>query len=461
MTSKAEKQFCDHLKKFIKDESVLVVEKLQLCINDASKKDAIAVLNFKEFMKVLVAFKQQVYAFGDHFQQDKLVQLTIKNTFNEILKTEMEDKTKKSKNTILTYVIDYCDCIIRNMSENQSINNDEFEFELHNIIQIFKIAVEKDLIQEHLRRQLARRLLSYGENETPILDERSLLVKLNMEFGISFTYHMNNMICDLSHSRDIVQSYHGVHESILFKPIVLTQGYWPASISRMKIKDGKNLNVPLEMSLCMASFNEYYRNITQNGKKLTWSMDLGSVTLVARFASGNYDMTIDPYLASTLCLFNEHVTEINASKLSDLLNLVHEKDALALLTKLASTKLQILTLKDTGYYEVNELFKSRAKKIKLVKIAASSINLSEKENTDIQCGVINRDRAFIIEACCVRIMKSRKQITHQRLVQEVTQQLLNKFVPDPKMIKQRIDALIEREYIERDSTDNTVYVYLA
>jgi len=57
-------------------------------------------------------------------------------------------------------------------------------------------------------------------------------------------------------------------------------------------------------------------------------------------------------------------------------------------------------------------------------------------------------------------MKSRKRLDHTSLVQEVIQ-VLQMFKPHPIAIKQKIEQLIEREYLERDSEDRTVYKYLA
>jgi cullin 3 len=47
------------------------------------------------------------------------------------------------------------------------------------------------------------------------------------------------------------------------------------------------------------------------------------------------------------------------------------------------------------------------------------------------------------QACIVRIMKDRKQMNHNSLVHEVTQQLTSKFIPEPLLIKKRIEHLIE------------------
>lgn len=73
---------------------------------------------------------------------------------------------------------------------------------------------------------------------------------------------------------------------------------------------------------------------------------------------------------------------------------------------------------------------------------------------------VEEDRSHTIEACVVRIMKARRTMTHQQLFTEVMAQL-HFFKPNPKVIKKRIEHLIEREYLERDSADANTYKYLA
>lgn len=57
-------------------------------------------------------------------------------------------------------------------------------------------------------------------------------------------------------------------------------------------------------------------------------------------------------------------------------------------------------------------------------------------------------------------MKSRKKLDHNTLIQEVLQ-TLRMFSPNPLQIKQKIEHLIERDYLERDPDDRTTYRYLA
>ena len=73
---------------------------------------------------------------------------------------------------------------------------------------------------------------------------------------------------------------------------------------------------------------------------------------------------------------------------------------------------------------------------------------------------VEDDRSIAIEAAIVRIMKARKELPHQQLVLEVLQQL-HFFRPNPKVVKRRIEHLIEREYLERSAEKTNVYRYLA
>jgi cullin 3 len=58
-------------------------------------------------------------------------------------------------------------------------------------------------------------------------------------------------------------------------------------------------------------------------------------------------------------------------------------------------------------------------------------------------------------------MKSRRSFEHNLLISEVVKQLSSRFPSEPSFIKKRIEALIEREYIERDKENRKLYHYLA
>ena len=71
---------------------------------------------------------------------------------------------------------------------------------------------------------------------------------------------------------------------------------------------------------------------------------------------------------------------------------------------------------------------------------------------------ITQDRTHAVDACIVRIMKSRKKVTYNNLRLEVVT-LMQNFKPDEALIKKRIDSLIEREYIMKDKIDENILLY--
>ena len=58
-------------------------------------------------------------------------------------------------------------------------------------------------------------------------------------------------------------------------------------------------------------------------------------------------------------------------------------------------------------------------------------------------------------------MKSRRVLDHNNLITEVTKQLSHRFLPNPSVIKKRLESLIEREFLERDQANRKLYRYLA
>ena len=70
-------------------------------------------------------------------------------------------------------------------------------------------------------------------------------------------------------------------------------------------------------------------------------------------------------------------------------------------------------------------------------------------------------RKIEVNAAIVRILKSRQSIKHNDLIEELLKQLSNRFQPLIILIKQRIEDLIDKEYLKRDTDDRNLYHYIA
>lgn len=112
----------------------------------------------------------------------------------------------------------------------------------------------------------------------------------------------------------------------------------------------------------------------------------------------------------------------------------------------------------TDVYTLNPGFKNQMYKIK-VAIAHAKEN-KNAEKADV-ADKVDEDRRHMVEATIVKVMKTRRKIEHSALIAEAAKILSSKFNPDPAMIKKRIESLIDREYMERDSEDRRFYKYIA
>lgn len=151
------------------------------------------------------------------------------------------------------------------------------------------------------------------------------------------------------------------------------------------------------------------------------------------------------------------------------------------LQSLACGKFRILTkdpksrdVNETDKFYFNDAFTSPLAKIKIQQIANRVETSEEGKETRLK---VEEDRKYLaqvstnfykryrdltgLQACIVRVMKDRRTMQHGDLVHEVTRQLAARFQPKPIMIKQQIEIMLEREYLERDADNRKILKYQA
>ena len=130
---------------------------------------------------------------------------------------------------------------------------------------------------------------------------------------------------------------------------------------------------------------------------------------------------------------------------------------------------------DTDTFAVNLNFTHPRYRIKINQIQAKE---TKQENQQTHERVA-ADRNYETQAAIVRIMKSRKTISHAELVSEVISATKSRGVLDPADIKKNIEKyvnlsvprklsdsanqcrLIDKDYMERDEEGRNVYNYVA
>jgi cullin 3 len=190
---------------------------------------------------------------------------------------------------------------------------------------------------------------------------------------------------------------------------------------------------------------------------------MGTAELKAQFATKRHEMNVSTYQMCILLLFNNS----NELSLKEILNAtaIPINDLKRNLVALSCGKYKILLkdnnpkkIGDDDHFTFNSKFHSKLYRLKIVTVNSQKDNEMERQETRQK---VDEDRKFQIEAAIVRIMKARKTMEHSNLISEVTKQLSPRFLPNPMLIKRRIESLIEKEYLDRSKTDRKVYNYLA
>ncbi|KAK2463401.1 hypothetical protein APHAL10511_004487 [Amanita phalloides] len=339
----------------------------------------------------------------------------------------------------------------------------EIDIVLEKTITVFRFVFEKDVFERYYKNHLAKRLL---HNRSVSDDaERGMLAKLKVECGFQFTQKLEGMFHDMKLSEDHMGHYRTHLERSQLPPpeieisvIVMTATFWPMS------QTAPPCIFPPEMVQACNVYQRFY-NTRHSGRRLTWMPSLGSADVKARFKIRQHELNVSTFALVILLLF-QNMDEGEKMSYTDIKGAtnIEDHELKRQLQSLACAKFKILKkhppgrdVKDADSFSFNEGFQSELHKIKIAVVAAKVESGEERKETRDR---IDEERKHQSDACIVRIMKDRKHMTHNDLVNEATRQLASRFQPDPLSIKKRIENLIEREYLER-CEDRKSYNYLA
>ena len=238
---------------------------------------------------------------------------------------------------------------------------------------------------------------------------------------------------------------------------VLTTGCWPIASPKKEV-------IPPELQSACKHFADYYLAL-HTGRKLTWLTNMGTADLRAELGGKKRELVVNTHQMFILLQFNT-AAKLTCAELREATGM-NQGDAVRNLQSLACVKKHLILSKqpagrevnDTDVFCVNEAFQSKLSKIK---VSTVSTHKGETETEVAKTREkVEDDRRPQVEASIVRIMKSRKVLDDNSLVAEVTKQLQHRFLPQPQLIKKRIESLIERDYLERAKDDRKTYRYLS
>eukprot|EP01117_Protostelium_nocturnum_P003593 TRINITY_DN1480_c0_g1_i1.p1 TRINITY_DN1480_c0_g1~~TRINITY_DN1480_c0_g1_i1.p1 ORF type:complete len:629 (+),score=88.00 TRINITY_DN1480_c0_g1_i1:331-2217(+) len=356
------------------------------------------------------------------------------------------------------YLAKYCDLMLKKSSKN--LEDNELDEKLNQIIMIFKYVDDKDVFQKFYSKMLARRLIQ-GISASDDA-ESQMIGRLKAACGFEYTSKLQRMFTDMNLSVDMNEKFRDYIVTnkldlgkVDFNIQVLTAGSWPLQTQ------ASNFNVPQELEKCINQFQSWYSSRHQ-GRKLAWLHHLSKGDIRTNCLKKRYEFQVTNYQMAILLLFN--TSESTSLGYDTFLNSINLKEAELKRSLESLIEANVLVVSEgqgselaSQSFQINYEYSNKRLKIKL----ASALQKESKSENDATHKGIEDDRKLYLQAAIVRIMKSRKSMTHLNLVQEVIVQSRNRFQPNVQMIKKCVEHLIEKEYLQRADGETDKYNYVA
>ncbi|XP_035735673.1 cullin-2-like [Vespa mandarinia] len=352
----------------------------------------------------------------------------------------------------------YCDSLLKKSTKVAS--EGEIEEKLGRSITVFKYVDDKDVFQKFYARMLARRLI---HQQSQSMDaEEAMIDRLKQACGYEFTNKLHCMFTDMSVSADLNAKFTASLRErdadnqlgIGFVVYVLQAGAWPLALP----PSPGPFHVSQQLEKSVQAFESFY-HAQFSGRKLTWLHHLCQGELKFNYLKKPYLVTLQTYQMALLLLF-EHCDSIQCKEAAASLHLSHDqlmKHAASLVDSKILKKSTEGDLEEDTVLTLNFDYHNKRTKFR-VTVALQRDTLHDTEATHRS---VDDDRKLYLQAAIVRIMKSRKLLRHNQLLQEVLGQSKVTFAPSIGMIKKCIEALIDKQYIERTPNSADEYSYVA
>ncbi|XP_078035422.1 cullin 2 isoform X2 [Augochlora pura] len=355
----------------------------------------------------------------------------------------------------------YCNSLLRKSAKAAS--EVEVEEKLANCITVFKYVNDKDVFQKFYARMLAKRLI---HQQSKSMDaEESMIERLKQACGYEFTNKLHRMFTDMSVSADLNAKFtaslrEGDRENQLrigFVAYVLQAGAWPLALP----PSPGPFHIPQQLEKSIQAFEAFY-HAQFNGRKVTWLHHLCQGELKFNYLKKPYLVIVQTYQMALLLLF-EHCNSIHCREAAASLHLSHDqlvKHATGLVDSGILKKSTEGDLEEDTVLSLNFDYSNKRTKFRITGPLQRDVP-HENNDTEATHRSVDEDRKLYLQAAIVRIVKSRKVLTHNQLVQEVLSQPKITFIPSIGMIKKCIEALIDKQYIERTPNKADEYSYVA
>jgi len=348
----------------------------------------------------------------------------------------------------------YCDSLLKKSSKG--ISETEIDDKLASSITIFKYLDDKDVFQKFYSRSLGKRLIHMQSHSMDM--EEAMINRLKQACGYEFTSKFHRMFTDILTAEDLNSKFttflgnSNTEVGINYFIRVLQQGAWPLSNSGLT-----PIAVPIQLEKTVQMFEAFYSK-QFSGRKLTWLHHLSNGDVKLGYTAKTYIINMTTTQMAVLLLFDKS-DSLSFSELQETTKLADDQFPRYVQSLLDAKLLQINTdtLGPKSVISLNLKYNNKRTKFRI----AGTVQKETPQEIEATHHAVEEDRKMYLQAAIVRIMKSRKLLKHNALIQEVLSQSKARFAPSISIIKKCIEMLIDKQYIERTQNSTDEYSYVA
>ena len=385
------------------------------------------------------------------------------NLFNVVFKEIMEQIQKQKENINTSYLLPYhFDKYLRKSAGISSNSNTAIEG-INSGLQIFSQISEQDIFIEIYRNLLCNRLVN---NDYVSIDaEKYLIEQLKKQCGNEYISKIDTMIMDYNlnteltnnfkeflnnnsnENNNFISSINNINSSLM----ILSNEHWPINNFNMF-----HIKLPNNLITLQNLIFKYY-HINYPGRTVQWAYENSKVELNAVFPHKKYKIICNTIQACVLLLFNDKNILFNnfifLSTILKLLNIENKNDLENNIKPLLNSSL-LIKLNDEINNDKFILNKNFGDENEIIKV-----EMPIKKENYVRKEYIEEDRSMAIDGMIVKILKSKKKMEFNEVINYILTNL-ERFRVKVESIKKRINSLIERELIGRDKNDANILTYI-
>ncbi|CAJ0574448.1 unnamed protein product, partial [Mesorhabditis spiculigera] len=376
-------------------------------------------------------------------QCDQLLHRSFEDdaTFKNKIHSEFEtfiNKNSHSPEHLVTYIDD-------KLKKGARVLDDaEIDVAIQKAMEIFRFINDKDVFEHYYKRSLARRLLMDRSASNDF--EKLMVGRLKTECGYQYTQKLELMFKDRelwhtmqSQFRDFLNDHNCDRRLHDLQIRVLTSGAWSAQ----QATQGLPCRLPPLAEQSFRIFQDFYSK-QHNGRKLALSPNLGNAELKAIFYS------TQPTAGSDEGSQVESTTSYDATPFQpsapvgrfEVQKILQVSTYQMTILMLFNYKHKIASIVDPNANS------TAARPSKTVEPKHPPIRLTDDRKHEVECAVVLRDEG----------PEDARPLFPRHAGGRAGGEALH---PTPALIKQRNEALIERDYLVRDNKDPRIYSYVS